>query len=38
LKAEEKKAWRKIEDTKKKATEISKVKQRNAETTRLKEH
>ena len=31
LKAEEKKAWKKIEDTKKKATEINKVRLRNAD-------
>jgi len=32
LKLEEKKAWKKIEETKKKAIEIMKVRQRNAET------
>jgi len=31
LKAEEKKAWKKIEDTKKKATDVQKVKVRNYE-------
>jgi len=32
LKLEEKKAWKKIEDTKKKAVDIMKVRQRNLET------
>eukprot|EP00353_Schmidingerella_taraikaensis_P004691 CAMPEP_0185574012 /NCGR_PEP_ID=MMETSP0434-20130131/5568_1 /TAXON_ID=626734 ORGANISM="Favella taraikaensis, Strain Fe Narragansett Bay" /NCGR_SAMPLE_ID=MMETSP0434 /ASSEMBLY_ACC=CAM_ASM_000379 /LENGTH=132 /DNA_ID=CAMNT_0028190431 /DNA_START=822 /DNA_END=1220 /DNA_ORIENTATION=+ len=37
LKLEEKKAWKKIEETKKKAIEIMKVRQRNAETRDEKE-
>ena len=37
LKLEEKKAWKKIEETKKKATEIMKVRQRNNETKAYKE-
>lgn len=38
LKMEEQKAWKKIEETKKKAKEIMTVKQRNQEQMRLKEH
>lgn len=37
LKMEEKKAWKKIEDTKNKAKEIMSVKQRNIETQKIKE-
>lgn len=36
LKAEEKKAWKKIEETKKKATDVQKVKFRNNEKEREK--
>jgi hypothetical protein len=36
LKNEEKKAWKKIEETKKKATDISKVRMRNNEQQRIK--
>mmetsp|Transcript_17599 Transcript_17599/g.12552 ORF Transcript_17599/g.12552 Transcript_17599/m.12552 type:complete len:109 (+) Transcript_17599:108-434(+) len=37
LKAEEKKAWKKIEETKKKAKEIMKVKERVDEQTKMKQ-
>jgi hypothetical protein len=37
LKLEEKKAWKKIEETKKKAREIMQVRQRNQETQKQKE-
>lgn len=37
LKAEEKKAWKKIEDTKKKATDINKVRIRNADQAKMKQ-
>jgi len=36
LKAEEKKAWKKIEETKKKANDIMAVRQRNNETNKAK--
>ena len=38
LKKEEQKAWKKIEDTKKKASDIITMKQRNQEQTSMKQH
>merc|ERR1711964_79712 len=36
LKAEEQKAWKKIEETRNRATQIMKLRQRNAETMQVK--